>query len=299
MKLATTLGIAVLLVALGAPASAGVLLIPDSGADRVWAFDPFDGSLVTTDFIPNHASLSQPINAVDSGHGSILVTDELGDAVLEFNWDGSFIGTFADASDGLDGPFGITVHGNQVYVASIVNGRIVRFDADGSNPTLWAQGFGTPRDIVFRSGDALVSESAGDDVVQLSLGGAFQSIWHNSDGVTGIDFPQQIQLESNGNLLAAGFSPPFGLYVYDAGGFQASAYTNLVTSPRGVYRLGNGQLLYAGGTRIMRYDPGTLTEVTVVNQLGASFRFIEFVEPPPPTPVNSTSWGEIKRLYGR
>lgn len=299
MKLATTLGTAVLLVALGAPAWAGVLLIPDSGADRVWAFDPFDGSLVTTDFIPNHASLSQPINAVDSGHGSILVTDELGDAVLEFNWDGSFIGTFADASDGLDGPFGITVHGNQVYVASNVNGRIVRFDADGSNPTLWAQGFGTPRDIVFRSGDALVSESAGDDIVQLSLGGVFQSIWHNSDGVTGIDFPQQIQLESNGNLLAAGFSPPFGLYVYDAGGAQASAYTNLVTSPRGVYRLGNGQLLYAGGTRIMRYDPATLSEVTVINQLGASFRFIEFVEPPPPTPVNSTSWGEIKRRYGR
>ena len=297
MKLAIKLGPAILVLALTAPASAGVLLIPDSGFDKVWAFNPFDGSLVNSDFIPNHVSLSQPINAVDSGRGTVLVTDEVNDAVLEFGYNGAFLGTFADATDGLDGPFGLTVYNGQVYVTSNVNGRIVRFDSNGANPVIWSTGFGTPRDIVFRTGDALVSESAGDDIVQLSLAGALQSIWHNSDGVSGIDFPQQLQMESNGNILAAGFTPPFGLYVYASGGTQLAAYTNLITSPRGIYRLGNGQLLYAGGTRIMRYDPNTLTETTVVNQLGASFRFIEYAEPSDPVSVRSTTWSTIKTLY--
>ena len=103
-----------------------MLLIPDSGFDKVWAFDPFDGSLVNSDFIPNHVSLSQPINAVDSGRGTVLVTDEVNDAVLEFGYNGAFLGTFADATDGIDGPFGLTVYNGQVYVTSNVNGRIVR-----------------------------------------------------------------------------------------------------------------------------------------------------------------------------
>lgn len=298
MKLATSLGSAVIMLALAAPVSAGVLLIPDSGADKIWAFDPFDGSVVNSNFIPNHPALSQPINAVDSGNGTILVTDETGDTVLEFTYGGVYIGVFANSSSGLDGPFGLTVHNGKVYVASNVNGRVVRFDANGANPVIWASGFGTPRDIVFRSGDALVTESAGDDIVRLDPNGVFQNIWHNSDGVTGIDFPQQLQLEGSGQVLTAGFSPPFGLYLFDGGGSQVAAYTNLITSPRGVYRLGNGQILYAGGTRVMRYDPGTLTETTVVNTATASFRFIEYTDLSQPIPVRSSSWSSIKALYG-
>jgi MYXO-CTERM domain-containing protein len=269
-----------------APASmAQVLLVPESGNDKVWAFNPFDGSLVSNNFIPTNANIPQPINAIDSGRGTILVTDETSDKILEFSVAGAFIGTFADASDGIDGPFGMTIYNSQVYVASTVNGRIVRFDLDGSNPTTWASGFGTPRDITFRGSDALVTESEGDDILRFDLSGASQGIWHNSDGVSGIDFPQQIQNEPNDGALVAGFTAPLGLYTYNSAGVQTNAYTNLITSPRGVYRLGNGKILYAGGTRVRIYDPSNLTEVDVVNQAGASFRFIEYSTVPAPAGV--------------
>ncbi len=278
---ALMLGACFLASSQGAPRD--LLLIPDSGNDRIWAFDPFDGSLVNDNLIPGGGQLTQPINAINSGRGTILVSDETGDRVQEFNYNGSYVGLFADSSDGLDGPFGMTVYNSQVYVVSNVNDKIVRFELDGSNPVDWASVDGSPRDIVFRETDALVSDSGSEDILRYDLSGNLLAPpFHESDGVSGIDFPQQMQLEANGNVLAAGFSAPFGLYEYDSAGNEINAYTNLITSPRGVYRLGNGQLLYAGGTRVMRYDPNTLTEETVINQSGTSFRFIELAEVPEP-----------------
>lgn len=270
----------VLSCALAAGSSAQVLLIPDSGNDKVWAFDPFDGSVINADYIPTHPSIPQPINAIYSGRGTILVSDETSDTVQEFGFDGSYIGVFADNADGIDGPNGLTRYNGQIYVASNVNGQVVRLDGDGSNATSWASGFGTPRDIQFRSGDALVSESAGDDIVSLSLSGTLNGVWHSSDGVSGIDFPQQLFLQDSGKVLAAGFTAPFGIYEYNSDGTQANAYTNLITSPRGVYRLGNGDILYAGGTRVRIYDTDTQTEQDIINLSGASFRYIEYVPEP-------------------
>jgi len=280
-------------------ASAGVLLIPDSGADKVWAFNSFDGSLISDNFIPNHPSLSQPINAIDSGRGTILVSDETNDNILEFSATGSYIGVFADAADGLDGTFGIALSRGQIYATSTVNGRIIRFNGDGSNASIWASGFGTPRDIAFRGDDALVTESTGDDILRFELSGVSQGIWHNSDGASGIDFPQQIQIEPDGGALVAGFTAPFGLYDYSFLGVQTASYTNLITSPRGVYRLGNGDILYAGGTRVMKYDLDTLTESTIINQTGASFRFIEFSTVPAPASAGVMGLAMIAGLRRR
>ncbi len=284
-------------IALGGVAQGGLLLIPDSGNDKVWAFDPFDGSVVNANFIPTNAAIPQPINAIDSGHGTILVSNETTDSIQEFSYSGAYIGEFANAADGIDGPNGLTLYNGQVYVASNVNGRIVRFDNDGSNPTVWASGFGTPRDIIFRGSDALVSESAGDDIVSLDLSGGFNGIWYDSDGVSSIDFPQQLYLEDNGKVLAAGFSPPIGVYEFNDDGTLANAYTNLLTSPRGVYRLGNGNILYAGGTRVRVYDPNTLTESDIINLSGASFRYIEYVVPAPgvATVIGLAGLGAVSR----
>jgi hypothetical protein len=285
----------VFVVALANHLPGQVLVIPDSGSDRLWTFSAFDGSLINNNFASG--SMSQPINAIDSGIGTILVTDETADSILEFSNTGSFIRVFADSSNGIDGPFGIHQHGNQIYVASTVNNSILRFNSDGTGGTVWATGFGTPRDIVFRNNDVLVSESGGDDILRFDFNGNLLDTFHNSDGVNGIDFPQQLQLDGV-NLLAAGFTAPFGLYQYDATGNQINAYTNLITSPRGVYRLGNGNLLYAGGTRVMLYDTSTLTESTIINQTGASFRFIEAVSVPEPGNL-TVVWLTICAYLGR
>ncbi|MFN0134666.1 MAG: PEP-CTERM sorting domain-containing protein [Phycisphaerae bacterium] len=261
----------------------GVLLIPDSGTDKIWAFNAFDGSLISNNFIPADGRMVQPINAVDSGRSTILVTDELADSVFEYGYNGSYIGTFAGPSSGIDGPFGLEVAGNSVYVASNVNGKIVRYDSNGANPTDWATGVGTPRDLEFRANDVLVTESGGDDVVRYDFSGALQGPWHNSDGVSGIDFPQQIQLESDGGALVAGFTAPFGIYDYNPDGTQNRYYGGLITSPRGVYRLGDGNILYAGGTQIRKIDAVSGIETGILNQSGASFRFIEYSPLPEPT----------------
>ncbi|MFK8016512.1 MAG: hypothetical protein AB8G17_13855 [Gammaproteobacteria bacterium] len=261
------------------PAGADVLLIPDSGNDRVWAFDPMDGSLLSDNFIPADGNLIQPINAVDSGANSIYVSDENADAVFEYGYDGVLIGTVAA---GLDALQGLTVNDGQIYVGTRTGELIYQISPDGTSITTWADAaaVGTPRDVAFRDADALITNSSDENIERFDLTGAFLDTFEDSDGVTGIDFPQQLQVLGNGDVLVAGFSPPRGLYVYDSSGAQIAAFTNLITSPRGVYALGNGQYLYAGGTRVMRYDPLLETEETVINQPGTSFRYIEFSAAP-------------------
>jgi hypothetical protein len=273
-----------------------MLLIPDSGLDRIWTFNAFDGSLINNNFASG--SMLQPINAIDSGNGTILVSDESSDSILEFSGTGAFLGVFADNTDGIDGPFGIHRHGSHVYVTSTLTNNILRFNSDGTGGVVWASGVGTPRDLVFRANDVLVSESGGDDILRFDLNGNLLGFFHNSDGVSGIDFPQQLQLDGT-NILAAGFTAPFGLYQYDASGNQLNAYTNLITSPRGIYRLGNGNLLYAGGTRVMLYNTSTLAETTIVNQTGSSFRFIEFSAVPEPGALTAALVGVIACLGRR
>ena len=273
-----TLPTAMILAATSGLAGADVLLIPDSGNDKVWAFDPFDGSVLTEDFIPSDGNLIQPINAIDSQDGTILVSDENADAVFEYAYDGSFLRTVADNLDALQG---ITVVEGTAFVASRTGPAIYRIRIDNGDVSLFSDAaeLGTPRDLAI-GGSVLVTNSGGENIERLDLDGVFVETFHDSDGATGIDFPQQLQVFDSGQVLVAGFSAPFGLYLYDADGNEEAAFTNLITSPRGVYPLGNGQYLYSGGTRVMRYDPVTMTEETVINRSGTSFRYIEFSRAP-------------------
>ncbi|ANM29547.1 hypothetical protein ABI59_08065 [Acidobacteria bacterium Mor1] len=268
-------------------AAADVLLIPDSSGDKIWAFDPFDGSVLSDDYVPADGNMVQPINIVDSGRGTFLVSDENADAVLEYAITGEFLHVIAGPDQGLDALQGITVRDGAAYVGSRTARGVYRVDLDTGAVELWAEEVGTPRDIVFRDDDVLITNSdteanGGENIEQYSLDGAFLATFHDSDGVTGIDFPQQLQLEADGNVIAAGFSTPRGLYSYDGFGNESAAFTNIITSPRGIVRLGNGKLLYAGGTRVMVYDPATQTEETVINQSRTSFRYIERSSAPVP-----------------
>lgn len=287
-----------LLLTLCSPAVfADVLLIPDSFGDKVWAFSTFDGRVISEDFIPDDGRLIQPINATDSGRGTILISDENADAVFEYGFDGTFIQVIADASDGLDALQGIAVHDGAAYVGSRTAKAIFRIDLASGDVSIWAEDVGTPRDIVFRRDDVLVSNSdsqssGGENIERYAFDGTFLGTLHDSDGVDGIDFPQQLLAGPGGVFGAAGFSNPRGLYGYDADGTQLIAYTNIITSPRGVAFLKNGMILYAGGTRVVRYDPRTETEETIVNALPpnlGSFRYIERSAAPARTEGDATN----------
>jgi len=256
-----------------------LLLIPDSGNDKVWAFSAVDGAIVSDNFIPSDGNMVQPICAIESGRRTILVSDEIADAIFEYSYNGVFLGRVLEAADGLEAPFGIAIREGHLYITSPPQKRVWRSTVDGREFTVWWDGTATnstPRDIVFRTGDALVADSSKDAIERIDLAGAYLGLLVDSNGINGIDFPSQLQIvDGDGGVLAAGFSPPIGLYRYDSGGTQNFVANNLVTPPRGTALLGTGEYIYSGGTRVMAYNPMTMTERSIVNNPGSNFRFIE------------------------
>jgi len=77
----------------------GLLLIPDSGGDRVMAFYPDTGNLYDANFVPSDpTNLATPIAAALHPDGySILVSDQLKDGLIEYDLNGNFVGWFAPA----------------------------------------------------------------------------------------------------------------------------------------------------------------------------------------------------------
>jgi hypothetical protein len=65
--------------------------------DRVCAFSPVDGSLINANFIPTNTTLfDSPKHALPTPLGTILVSDQLKDAIHEFDGFGSYIRTIAN-----------------------------------------------------------------------------------------------------------------------------------------------------------------------------------------------------------
>ncbi len=269
-------------VLLGATVAAAdtVILIPDSANDKVWAFSPADGSLVSDNFIPNDGRLKQPICAASSGQNTIFVSDENADAVFEYSSNGVYLRTIVGSAQGLDSPYGIAVHSGLLYITSPTQKRVWRCGLDGSGLITWwnAAPFNAePRDILFRTTDALVTDSIKDAIERVDFDGNSLGVFVDSDGITGIDFPQQLQ-SIDQSVLVAGFNAPAGLYVYDFSGVQTLYSGSLATAPRGCLVLDSGEYLYAGGTRVMAYNPRTQLERVILNQTGASFRYAERFE---------------------
>jgi hypothetical protein len=98
IRLATLLAFSVAIGALG-QAQQSFLLIPDWTGDRVCAFSPVDGSLINANFIPTNTTLfDSPKHALPTPLGTILVSDQLKDAIHEFDGFGNYIRTIASTS---------------------------------------------------------------------------------------------------------------------------------------------------------------------------------------------------------
>lgn len=262
------------------------LMVPDSTNDRVMLFDSFDGSLITDNFIDmTPQGAETPINAVQVG-SEIWVSDQIADAVFRYSLDGStHLGTI---SGGLDNIRGFEVIGNTVYLTNsgTNNGApgdgIVTIDV----PTASINGFfasgdsgaGDPFDVLGYFGNLLINDIAGEDIDVFDTGGNFQSVFVDSDGINGIDFPEQMNLTSTGNVLVGGFSSPAGIYEYDSEGTLLNYY-DVGTAVRGVFELGNGNIMFTDGDGVHVLD--TNTGLVTDSITGVSARFIECVIPAP------------------
>jgi uncharacterized repeat protein (TIGR01451 family) len=266
--------------------TAGLLLMPDSTADRVMAFDPVTGNLVDPDFIPpDPVNLSTPVNAILSASGdSILVSDQIKDVVQAYDLNGSYLGVFAPAGGPdptiLDNIRGIALRPNGNLLVTVGSGTnanaVAEFDTSGNYlgnfVAIGAGGLGSPFDVYLRGGDWIVGGINSDALHRYDLNGAYIA---NLAAIN--TFPEQIAQAANDNVLVANFSgTEEGIVEYLPDGTLVGVYNaGTLGGYRGVYELPNGNLLVTTGTGVYEIDRvGTLVDTKVT---GVSGRFLELV----------------------
>lgn len=266
----------------------GLLLIVESTGDRVMAFDPASGDLVDMDFIPPSSGiLSTPIQAQQSPWGTITISDQLNDVVQEFDTSGVFIGTFAPAGGVnnaiMDNIRGHMYHPNTGNLLVAVSGganqdAIAEFDQGGNYLGNFvansAGGIDAPWGIWFRStpADVLITGDAHDSVLRYDHSGNFLSILAPIN-----NFPEQVVDLPDGNIAVANFGgTQEGVVVLDSNGTLLRTLTG-VSGNRGVWRLGNGNLITTNGSGVHEIDYNTGIVIrTVVG--GTNARFVSYYE---------------------
>lgn len=283
MKCAT---VSALVVAVSAGVASAQIMIPDSTNDVVMLFDSFDGSLLNLNFIDlTPYGAGTPLNALQVG-SEIWVSDQIADSIFRFSLDGStHMGTI---SGGMDNIRGIEYVGNTVYVSNsgTNNGApgdaVITIDVPSVSITgsflVGPGGNGDPFDVLSYNGNLLINDIAGENIELHGTDGAFMSTFHDSDGISGIDFSEQMAMTSAGTVLSAGFSDPDGIYEYDSSGNQIN-YWAVGSGARGVIELGNGNILFTDGGGVYVLDRATGGVTISVD--GVSARYAEMLVPTP------------------
>jgi predicted extracellular nuclease/subtilisin-like proprotein convertase family protein len=266
----------------------GLLLVPDSTNDRVIALDPITGNVIDPNFVPNTPVVGTGINAILSAGGdSILLSDQTGDVVHEFDLDGNYLGVFAPAGGVnnaiLDNIRGIALRPNGNLLVTVGGGgnnnAIAEFDTSGNYLGQFiAAGSGgllSPFDIYGRTVDWLSGGSSSSAVHRFDLNGAFLDIFAPVS-----TFPEQINEAGNNNVLVANFSPSTNEGVHEftpAGVFVGRYDPTGLGGYRGVYELPGGTILTTTGTGVYEINrSGQLVESKIT---GVGGRFIEYVAP--------------------
>lgn len=292
-----------------------VLLIPDSSADAVWVFSALDGSLIDSSFITDPGSddgvdvFNRPIEAMISASGTILITDQFADVVSEFNADGTFVGVFSlggirdtDIMDNIRGGHVLTSGPDEGDVLVTNSGRlndlvisqknVKRFNpANGAEESDFAfnryGGIRGPFDVIEYSGSVLVADEGQDKIARYTLEGKFIDLFASYINLPQLDFPQQMALASNGNLLVCAFSSGVILEFDPAGALVGQYDPGTLDLYRGIYELGNGNLLVTTTTGV--YEVTRAGVVVEVEAAGDGFRYITEFTPPAGSPLNDRS----------
>jgi hypothetical protein len=281
--------------------SAGeVLLIPDSFDGRVWIFDAFDGSVVDNAFITDPGTdggvdvFDRPLEALISADGTILVTDQFANVVSQFNPDGSFVGILSlggveDTSimNNIRGGHVLTSGPNAGDVLVTNNGsnndlvvsqkNVKRLDpSDGSELTDFAfnryGGIRGPFDAMEYNGEVLIADEGQDKIVRYTLEGKFNERFTSALEHPQLDFPQQMAIATNGNLLVCAFSSGVILEFDSSANLVGQYDPGTLDLYRGIYELGNGNLLVTTTTGVYEVTRGGIVVETEAS--GSGFRYI-------------------------
>ncbi|HMP03399.1 MAG TPA: PEP-CTERM sorting domain-containing protein [Gemmatales bacterium] len=276
---------AMVLVVAATPAPAQTfLMMPDSTNNRLVLFNPFDGSVVNSNLFGLGGGTQ--IHAMQVG-SEIWISEQIGDRVSRWDFNGTFLGQIGPTflGGGLDNIRGMGLIGNTVYVTNsgTANGApgnaVVMFDTTG---TFLGQ-FSTvglapsPFGVLSHNGAMLVSSSAAnDDIHRFTLAGASLGTFHNT---TSLNFAEQMNYASNGDILVAGFSSNNVVRLDATTGALLSSFT--ASGARGVVQLGNGNILWTNSAGAHVFDGASST--LVYSGGGRYVDFIDFTPIPEPT----------------
>lgn len=277
-----------------------VLLIPDSGSDRVWAFSAVDGGLIDNAFINDPGTVGginvfdRPLEVLLGSDGNLLVSDQFSDVVSEFAPDGSFIRVFSnggvrdtDVMDNIRGGHVLTAgpHAGSVLITNsgrlndlvISQKNVKSFDADdGSEQPDFAfnryGGIRGPFDVIEYNGEVLVADEGQDKIVRYTLDGKFNEQFVNSISLPQLDFPQQMAIAGNGNLLVCSFSNGVILEFDPSANLVGQYDPGTLDLYRGIAELDNGNLLVTTTTGV--YEVTRTGIVVDVEATGTEFRYI-------------------------
>lgn len=269
----------------------GVVLMPDSTNNRLVAFDPVNGSVLNSDMFA--LASGTPVDAIQVGN-EIWVSEQVGDRVSRWSFTGDFLGEIGGAAGGLDNVRGMALIGNTVYVTNsgTNNGApgaaVVMYSTSGSLLGSFSTGglAPSPFAVLPHQGGILVSSSsADDDIHRFTLTGTSVGTFHNS---TSLNFVEQLGFSTNGSILAAGFSSNNIAFLDPNNGNILSSFA--AAGARGVFQLGNGNILWTSGAGAFVYDVGSNTSSLVYSGGG---RFLELVTVPEPSTIAAFGMGAI------
>lgn len=307
-------------LALGAAfGSAQYLLVPNSSRNRIELLSAQDGSILNNSFISN-AAFGTVIAPLQVG-SELWFTDQGNNTIYRYSatLTPTLLGSI---STGISDVRGASIVGNEVWVANngTANGApgpsIARFNFSGGSlgyhslSSAVTGGTRSPWGIVQAGNRVLVSESTGEDILSLGLDGSYQGLFVNGVANVALNFPQQMIVEGS-SVYVAGFSVPTGVYRYGlgAGVGTSGLITNHTISgslgPRGIHRLGNGNMLASGGTRLVSMNLTTGTDTDIINDFVSSANFgsyrhiTAFTPVPEPATMAAVGLGALALLKRR
>ena len=251
------------------------LLIPDSNADVVAMFNPEDGTyegiFVENDTTGTQYDFSTPINAVQGPDDYVYVSDQVSDAVYVFDGYGEFL--WVGAETGLNNIRGIDFRNDTLFVTS-GDDYVAMFSGPDQFAGYFIQDGSSPFDIHFLAdGTSLLANLGGtsDDIRLYDADGqSYTSLFS-------INFPEQVQAdaETPDHYLNAAFTAD-QITEFLTDGTIVDSWS--FDGGRGVYRLGNGNLLATNGDGVHEIDPSTGS--IIETEYEGSSRFIELADLP-------------------
>lgn len=238
--------------------------------DDVKLLDPTNGQIIDPSFIDLSAQNPGTPKAVIQVGDEIWISQQIGDRIDRYDLDGQFIDDIGGqvANGGLDNIKGMAVINNtEVWVTNAgtqndaPGNAIVRIDFDGNILGNFSTGSDSSFDIVDNgSGEAYISYiGTGTRIERRDYTGA---ILGDIVGTGVVNFIQQIDISSSGNVLASVFSNNTGSG-NNSGVYNFSLSNGNIldywadSQMRGVMELGNGDIIYSNSSGISIIDVST------------------------------------------